>query len=62
MKTSYSKFGQNHLAKVRVAGSSPVARSETECRSGTLFKWPSTCLVARLGMLQAANRPRKFHL
>jgi hypothetical protein len=27
MKARYGRFGQNHLAKVRVAGSSPVARS-----------------------------------
>jgi hypothetical protein len=37
---SLPEFRQNHLAKVRVAGASPVARSDEKCRLGALFKGP----------------------
>jgi hypothetical protein len=39
---------RNHLAKVRVAGSSPVARSERKRRSGPFLR-ASTCYLGTLG-------------
>jgi hypothetical protein len=44
---------RNHLAKVRVAGSSPVARSRRCCRSGP---FSGGSLIAFVGMYDASGR------